>query len=305
MNKYKNNWLPAIFVIIFVSALFTMNIRNNSKPVDTAINTLKLTASDIDYGEGSEDTVIDKDKIIVPGDYEFNSLVVQDAIVTSSQRSGTAALILRAKKKIYISKNSKIDFTAVGYSGVKDGVSQTEKQGANYDYAGGGGTLGGLGGNGNCSARANEVDLNTFNITQAYGQAGGAGRQVVGLSGAGGGYVLLIAPEIVIDGEILVDGGAGEGSGGGGSGGKIVIIGDKVSLSGTVSALGGLGGSSQIQGAGGGGGGIVMISQGYKSSGSINIAGGRGGQALDLYTGCSGQNGRLGDLVLLEKVGPF
>ncbi|CAO2818012.1 unnamed protein product [Amaranthus hypochondriacus] len=87
----------------------------------------------------------------------------------------------------------------------------------------------------------------------SYGSKGGSTNKTVDYGGGGGGKVRLHVSEfLVVNAQVLADGGEGGNKGGGGSGGSIHIMAYKMSGDGIVSACGG-------NGFGGGGGGRVSI----------------------------------------------
>lgn len=119
--------------------------------------------------------------------------------------------------------------------------------------------------------------------------AGGAGSGQP-LAGAGGGSLIVLCKDgIVNSGEIRAEGeshpfiGGSTGGGGGGGGGFILLASaSSIGNSGTVSAKGGDGGPSDSgHGAGGGGGGglVHLIAPTVNNSGGVSIAGGSAGLA--------------------------
>ncbi|XP_057524214.1 uncharacterized protein LOC130803974 [Amaranthus tricolor] len=87
----------------------------------------------------------------------------------------------------------------------------------------------------------------------SYGSKGGTTSKEVDYGGGGGGRVRLhVSQFLVVNAQVLADGGEGGNKGGGGSGGSIHITAYKMSGDGIVSACGG-------NGFGGGGGGRVSI----------------------------------------------
>lgn len=302
MKKIKRQEL--ILAVIFLSVLaviFMWSPKSTEKKSNQTEGNLPVSTQDMDFGNGTQDIVITGDRKVAPGTYEYKSFNLKSGILGLNTGETQAALVIKAKEKIVISNTAKINVSGNGYGGPDNPDKIETGQGINYSYAGGGGSLGGVGGSGSCSESKESGLLSTMNLQKTYGMAGGVGQKIKGTGGNGGGYLMLIAPEIVIDGEILADGLQGENSGGGGAGGKIVILGNKVMIKGKISAIGGSGGTSQIQGAGGGGGGVIIVSKGYENLGKIVLNGGQGGQALDLYTGCEGKNGFKGKLLIAEK----
>ena len=178
-----------------------------------------------------------------------------------------------------------------GLGGGTHGESQGGGGGAGYGGDGGDGGNGGDGGDAYGNATSNS------SIQQGSGGGGGAtGKWGGGSGGNGGGAIWLDAEEINISGgTISVNGDDGldgchhvhDGGGGGGSGGGILIHGRNVTISGTISANGGDGGSGSNSGGGGGGGRIKIFHDssytGPSSSSdpSVNVSGGNGGNSGD------------------------
>lgn len=93
----------------------------------------------------------------------------------------------------------------------------------------------------------------TLDKPWSYGSKGGSTSKETDYGGGGGGRVRLnVKQYLVVNAQILADGGEGGNKGGGGSGGSIHIIAYRMSGDGKVSACGG-------NGFGGGGGGRVSI----------------------------------------------
>ncbi|KAJ0091166.1 hypothetical protein Patl1_12977 [Pistacia atlantica] len=88
---------------------------------------------------------------------------------------------------------------------------------------------------------------------ESFGSKGGTTSKEVDYGGGGGGRVKLeITGFVVVDGNVLADGGDGGNKGGGGSGGSIFIQAYKMTGSGVIRACGG-------NGFAGGGGGRVSV----------------------------------------------
>lgn len=145
-----------------------------------------------------------------------------------------------------------------GGGGSSPGGSYHYSSGGGGGYATGGGTgqfltsgTGGVGG-----GTAGNAGLTTV----FFGGPGGggviAGSGDSGAGGSGGGFVLLIAPIITVTGGISANGGVGGNggnicAGGGGSGGAILLKGEKIVLGTTlVTAQGASGGKDAIGGGG-------------------------------------------------------
>ena len=171
---------------------------------------------------------------------------------------------------------------------------------------GAGGSFGGVGGTGNPVAGAGGIAapaLSTFPTKLRGGCKGGFGANNPmgngtggnGTGGYGGGAVAIVAPQVMITGQITASGAGGHGGGaskcgggGGGSGGMIVIESALISMAGGQAALfanGGGGGQGGEMKSGGGG------ADGTESVGPFAIA--RGGTS-SLHGG-GGANGAAGN----------
>ena len=284
MSKAKCYKLSVVFLIIILIIIFFF-----------AINQKK----EIDFGEGEEDLVIIDGKIYLPGEYDYKSLIIEGGVViVEVSDNNQAELILRAQEKIVIKEGAGIDLSGRGYEGLNSEIKEENLTGLSFDYAGGGGSHGGAGGFGSCIERNSPKSYGFNNIDKSLGAGGGIGTKVSdGRGGNGGGFIKLIAPEIIIEGELLVNGEDGVERGGGGAGGKIVLLANNIILNGSIFAKGGIGGTALFQGAGGGGGGIVIFNVPFAGKGLIEVGGGEGGKALDYYSGCPGGNGEDGKIV--------
>lgn len=295
-DKNRDFLLAAAFFAVFVTVIFLpQTIINNNSQNNSA--SIQIKKEQLDFGEGTEDVVIDSNKTLDSGEYEFKTFELKNAKVEVNVSESPSWVIIRAKERIKIDKKSEINLDGVGYRFFPPSESVPDTQGLSYDYAGGGGSSGGLGGVGSCSKSAESRSTLSNNLDKEFGASGGVGEKIKGTGGRGGGFIELIAPEIIIEGSISVNGQRGIGSGGGGGGGKIIILANNIQVTGEISATGGDGGASQIQGAGGGSGGMIILGGTVSGKGVEYIDGGKGGQALDLYTGCSGKDGQNGKVV--------
>ena len=285
MSKAKYYKLSFVFliIIIIIISFFTINQKK-----------------EIDFGKGEEDLVITEGKIYAPGGHDYNSITIESGTVTIGDISGDnrGGLILRAQEKIVIKEGAKIDLSGKGYEGLNSEIKKENLTGLNFDYAGGGGSHGGTGGFGSCIER-DSIKIYGFNNTdKSLGAGGGIGTRVSdGQGGNGGGFIKLVAPEIIIEGELLANGENSIERGGGGAGGKIVLLANNITLNGSIFAEGGIGGTALFQGAGGGGGGVVIFNVAPEGEGLIEVAGGEGGKALDYYSGCPGGDGEDGKVI--------
>lgn len=297
MFKEKSNVLVIFFVIIFLVFLFYP--AGNKSP---KVNPEKVgkTLKKLDFGNGTEDFVLNSNRVLSSGEHNYKSVTLKEGTLTVDEAGYETVLVIRANEKIVIEKNASIDLEGRGFSGAGKNSASGTAPGFSFEFAGGGGYHGGAGGSGSCLEERTE--LTTYgapNEDKSFGSGGGNGsKEHRGIGGSGGGFVELVAPEVIIEGEISVDGKSGQEQGGGGAGGKIVVLGNKVVLTGKISARGGAGGTSAIQGAGGGGGGIIFVGGDFENKGKLEVNGGKGGSSLDIYTGCNGENGSDGKIFL-------
>ncbi|HAH06051.1 MAG TPA: hypothetical protein DCM05_05895 [Elusimicrobia bacterium] len=138
----------------------------------------------------------------------------------------------------------------------------------NSNGGGSGAGHGGAGGSASSNVGGSVYDSRTDPV---YAGSGGGGGDTSGAGGAGGGYVRVEAQTLRLDGLIQADGAPGgtgtggnanAGAGGGGSGGGVNLLVDYFIGLGTITALGGTGGTDTDNGndpGGGGGGGRVSI----------------------------------------------
>lgn len=201
-------------------------------------------------------------------------------------------------ESIFIDKNSKIMTNYQNPSG--SGLIRMNS--SSNDYGGDGGTLGGVGGSGDC-LKSSSDNLPPLQKDDVYSGAAGASALKVDNSrgGRGGGIIILKADKITIHGEISAKGENGINSGGGGSGGYIFVQTNHITIDGLIDVSGGNGGDGQIYGGGGGSGGIIRLITKENLTQTIekflNLSGGRDGIAYDIYTGCRGSNGASGTLL--------
>lgn len=297
MFKEKSNFLVILFIVMFLVFILypsgDKNQRVNPEKIEKTLRTL-------DFGNGTEDFILNSNQTLTSGEHSFRSVSLKGGTLTVDGTGYETTLVIRAKEKIVIDKNSIIDLRGKGFQGAAKNAASGNTPGFSFEFAGGGGYHGGVGGSGSCLEKKTELTVyGSPNENKSFGSGGGNdSKEHKGKGGSGGGFILLIAPEIIIDGEINVDGNPGEEQGGGGAGGKVAVLGNKVILNGKVSARGGVGGTSAIQGAGGGGGGIVFIGGDFENKGKLEVNGGKGGFSLDIYTGCNGENGADGKIFL-------
>jgi hypothetical protein len=196
-----------------------------------------------------------------------------------------------------------------GSAGTGPGAGGGGQRGSYVGSSGGGGAgyggMGGVGGDGEMTPGVGGGTYGTMSgMDVDMGSGGGAGGAhaqpgfecyVGGTGGDGGGALTLIASgTLTISGTVSANGGAGAGGpscmygpysagGGGGSGGGILMLVAGGSITGTVSANGGVGGTygtnyGGIGGGGGGGGGrIKIIGSVDTTMATLSVTGGAAG----------------------------
>lgn len=148
--------------------------------------------------------------------------------------------------------------------------------GAGYGGAGSIGKSGSFGSGGSAGPSFGDTTTKIISLGSTGGN-GGTNSGGYGIGGLGGASVLLYGDNVIISGTISCNGVAGTvpgqgGGGGGGSGGGILIVGIDLEVTGTLSVDGGYGGNSGSDGDGaGGGGGAGRIK--LVNSTSINTTG--------------------------------
>ncbi|MFH1846268.1 MAG: hypothetical protein ABH869_01785, partial [Candidatus Omnitrophota bacterium] len=222
----------------------------------------------------------------------------------SYAEEGGDKVITITANKIIVEQGAVI--TAVG-KGFPGGNAQSDGEGPGggkftdeEEYCGGGGGFGGAGGDG--PGNDGGAGGPAYEISAEVGHCGmgsGGGGAYNAKGGAGGGAIKLNAGEIIVNGEICVNGMDGEtrtndldGAGGGGSGGSIVLGQDsKLMGEGTVSLKGGDGGTVYTSIYGGGGSGGRFISYGYINDfeGNILLTGGNQGYSEEEAIGGEGK----------------
>jgi hypothetical protein len=186
---------------------------------------------------------------------------------------------------------------AINTAGIGPGAGGTSaNSGSGGGSYGGQGGLGGLdagdtpGNGGPVYGTIGGTDIN-------MGSSGGSGTTI---AGSGGGCLTINADYITVNGSIIMDGNAAASTasrgGGGGAGGGIMLNGFDVTMAGTLSANGGLGGqgtSTFNDGGGGGGGGRIKIftTGTLTNSGTTTVNGGTGGGFGDQAPGQPGATG--------------
>ena len=146
-----------------------------------------------------------------------------------------------------------------GGTGGSDSSGAGGGGGAGYGGDGSVGKSGSYGGGGTAGPEFGDTTTKIISMGSKGGN-GGTNSGGAGAGGMGGASVLLYGDAVIITGTITCDGNAGSqpgqgGGGGGGSGGGILIVGVDLEVTGTLSVDGGNGGNSGSDGDGAGGGG--------------------------------------------------
>lgn len=177
-------------------------------------------------------------QITVPGSTATNAMTNRVYLICSN---------------LTVSFGSTINVAARGYKPAQ-GPGKGYSNGSNFNTGGGHGGPGGTygGSSGGVTNDAAEAPI-------LPGSGGGAGYD--GTSGPGGGVIRIEATNMVVNGTINADGGAGGQYDGGGAGGSIYITCTKFGggTTGVIRARGGYGGSGYVTDTSGGGGRIALI----------------------------------------------
>ena len=177
--------------------------------------------------------------VLSSGEYNFTDFTLPAGVTLTSP--GTSPLIIRATGTVTISgildlRGENGNTAGQGIGGSSGGASGTDGQNGSNSWGGSGSD--GQGGSTNVSLASTDV---TSISGGTGGQGGRSGSSVyVGSGGGGGGgAVAIVANSIVVDGSILVGGGARgtthQSSGHGGSG-VIWLRGSEVSITGSIDA---------------------------------------------------------------------
>jgi large repetitive protein len=215
-------------------------------------------------------------RVVVDGQLKLNGTVgVQSGSVLTHSLGSEAGLVIEAQR-VEVDATSSIDVSSKGYrGGYRDGNSWCEGvtlggiAGAVYrsggSYGGYGGVLEGVGSNLPYGSVYDPVYLGSGGSCGYYSYAGGHG----------GGFVHIKATQaLVVDGNLLANGGSGSGYlAGSGSGGSIKI---ETSLLQGTGAIASNGGAHEV----GGGGGRITITYDYLDSGVDDLSGLRNITAL-------------------------
>ena len=210
------------------------------------------------------------DRLDVTSDMDLNGEIFVDGPVNvfpgATLGSSTGDLTIHAQT-ITVDDTGAIVVAATGTSASGTGGMGDSCYGGGITSRGGGGG-GGYGTRGSwgqiqgytCGGFPGDAWGSDTDIVVQPGSPGGDSYYSTHAGGLGGGVLRLIADQITIGGTLRADGAPGSGSytsaSGSGSGGGILIAADQVSVSGTVSAVGG---TSATAGGSGGDGRVKIL----------------------------------------------
>ena len=238
-------------------------------PLDAAEFTTPITLSETDTTYDGQDIVIDGTTVTIDGPHSFNSLLLTNAAVlnhSACTTTNTHRLDLVVAGTITVSTNSKID---VSWKGYPYGVASPAAGGASTGRSGG--SYGGLG---NVYGGAANAVYGDYADPNDWGSGGGENPWG---GSPGGGLVQVEAGTLVLDGQIVTNGGNGgytQGSGGG-----IRVRVGTLAGQGQINAHGGTGAG----GGYGGGGRVAVYAQDFSgfNTNSILALGWGGGRRGD------------------------
>lgn len=216
---------------------------------------------------------------LAPGSYTIPVLVVQSNATLSCQGNMAATSgVTITSSSVTIDQGGAISADSQGFL-----CGRGAGCGASVGFWGGGGAShGGLGGRGEggSGGAGGAVLYGASNAPTALGSGGGADTYYPQQVGAGGGAVHLsaLAGTVTVNGSLSANGkyGTRRQQGGGGSGGSVWVECGTLAGSGSITALGGDGGTrgSWAVGGGGGGGRIALAFVTSSYSGTTNVSGG-------------------------------
>ena len=241
--------------------------------------TSKTTISETDTTYENRDLVVSGATLTVAGQHTFNSLYVVNTGTVTHAAANTAGMQLTISDDLAIDATSRITVDGVGYAGGYTSSGQGPEAGGRDSANAGGGGHGGVGG-GPLGGAANDSPLAPTGLG-----SGGGGSSRYGRGGSGGGAIrLIVTDRLTLDGSITANGLSGAGTSdygqGGGAGGSIWVTAGTLAGSGVLQANGGNGyGGYWAAGGGGGGGGVAVYYQdgsGFSGYSSSTATGGAG-----------------------------
>ena len=221
------------------------------------------------------EAILMKDGALGPADQLAHLTIESGGVLTHSPRF-VGGLVLNVSGALDVHAGGRIDLEEKGLLGGGAGsafgtagetfdsndliAAGAEGMGFGGGVGGGAGAShGGQGAHGTRLGHVFEPDV-PYGHVESPGHlgSGGGGFGGVGPGGNGGGRVLIVAADMVLDGILSVDGGAGTNHSGGGSGGSITVQVGSLGGSGQIRATGGGGGYGRDLGGAGGGGRIAI-----------------------------------------------
>jgi hypothetical protein len=256
-----------------------------------------------DFSYDNQTIIVKQGTVTINGAHTFeNVLVKENGILTHSAATITEVfkMGLTVTGKVVVGAGGMIDVKGRGYAGAyQNGNNSTygrtlgnTTEGGSNSYSGA--SYGGYGGK-----------YQDYQVSEIYGSiykpvdpgSGGGGTSTGTPGGSGGGVLQVNTGALIVDGEILADGG-GSAYRGAGSGGSIWITAVTLTGSGTIHANGGSGQSSTS--SGGGGGRIAIYYQDAPDFDLTRVTA-YGGTTSYNY---SAQNGSAGSVYLEKKGSP-
>lgn len=233
-----------------------------------------------DFSTVFPDTFRSAGAATLTGDITHDAFIV-DAADTITAMQGSALTISAAYIKISGTINADFAGYPAGMGPAVGGMSTTAGAGG-----GGHGGPGGLGGKdaGDTPGAGGPVDGIDDSEDIELGSGGGTTDSST-TNGHGGGAIRLDGLRVIVDGQLLATGEAGDGSGrsgGGGAGGGVLLRAQSLEFTGSITAKGGKGGqggNGGNDGGGGGGGGRIKLFQRGEitNTGMMTVSPGDGG----------------------------
>jgi len=215
-----------------------------------------------------EDVVVDGNTLTVTGAHTFNSLWVINGGQVTHAAGNVAGMQITTLEDVAVDRFSRFTSDGQGNTGVFQGAGNGTGGGSHTYSGSGGGGYGGVGGWG--VGTPGGVAYGSPTEPVDLGSGGGASAYD-GTGGAGGGAIrLIVGNTLTLDGTITANAYNGWGErAGGGSGGSIWVTTDHLSGVGSFHANGGAG---TQYGGGGGGGRIAIYALHQKGFNAANVS---------------------------------
>lgn len=233
------------------------------------------------------------------------SLIVQATGTLTHEQNTTAqtSTINFSANTITINAGGSVNVDGKGYKAPLSTQSTGYGPGAgtpNGAFSGSGGGHGGNGGNETFSVNIGGVGYCTISDPSTIGSSGGGLTNGSAAGGAGGGLIRLTATDsITINGTITAKGAVGGSNSGGGAGGGVKLVAG--TIAGTPQSFSVAGGIAAAGAAGGGGGGGCVYVE-YTTSNSVSTTASYYSMAGGTFGGSSSQYGGAG-LTYIKQVG--